>query len=281
MLDHLLSLIAPHSCYGCGLMGYILCQKCKNYINNHPYVGCVLCGQTATSNQCHRHALPYQALWCVAARRGVVARLIDDYKFHHRRAAAEQLAALLAARLPELPPGTVVVPVPTVAHHVRQRGYDHMWLIARSLARQRGWRTARLLRRQTNIVQHHASSATVRRQQAKQFFRLQGCIDSATTYLVVDDIFTTGATLGEAAACLRVVGASRVAAAVIARQGTPRSTTKRGGKVRPDKSPAPDRAALPGLVAPADEEIPVATATREDLLVDEAPGSRRTPRRSP
>lgn len=220
MFDRLLGLIAPHHCYSCGFEGALLCEKCKNYIISQPWTGCVVCGtKLAESSLCRRHRLPYQQAWCLAPRTKAIAALVDGLKFHRQQAAALALAELLAARLPELPTTTVVVPVPTTARHIRRRGYDHMALIARSLARLRGWRYQQPLARTSNITQHFAPSAVVRRAQAKRFFRARQQVAAEKTYLLIDDIFTTGSTLRAAASCLRQAGAQTVLAAVIARQG--------------------------------------------------------------
>jgi ComF family protein len=219
MIDRLLAIIAPHRCYGCGDEGAILCDCCKNDIFETPFTTCVVCREpTAQDNLCSRHTLPYTRLWCVAKREGVLEAVIDGYKFRRVRAAADVLAELLDTSLPDLGPNVVVVPVPTAPRNVRIRGYDHMVLVARALAKRRGWRVSPLLKRQTNATQHFAKTAVVRRKQAKHFFVVHGTIAPDVPYLVIDDIFTTGSTIEAAADCLKRAGAAEVWIGVIARQ---------------------------------------------------------------
>jgi predicted amidophosphoribosyltransferase len=110
-----------------------------------------------------------------------------------------------------------VVPVPTISPHIRERGYDHTLLIARHVARRRKLRLTPLLARQTNTMQRGASKS-VRQKQAAQAFMLNGLVDPTLTYLLLDDIVTTGATLDAAAKMLKAAGAKHVWVAAVAYQ---------------------------------------------------------------
>lgn len=232
-IDTLLSYIAPHYCYGCGATGSLLCRSCLEAMKRHHCQVCVICGQPcAGGNVCRRHALPYEALDCVLWRRGAVARLIDDYKFHRVRAASRVLARILDELLPEYEVSTVVVPVPTASANIRKRGYDHMLLVARQFARRRGLRVERPLVRQTNVTQHYARSAAERRKQAQQFFRARSA-RADVPYLILDDIFTTGSTIAAAAQTLQVAGARDIRVGIIARHGNDK---KAAAKTPPNPS---------------------------------------------
>lgn len=221
MVDAVLGFLAPHHCYGCGEIGSILCLCCKNDVLAEPFLACVLCGQGTGvgGNVCSRHvALPYQRLWCASWRSGVLEQVIDTYKFQRARHAHKVLAELLHRLLPNISEEVCVVYVPTAPKNVRIRGYDHMKLIGDALAQLRGWQVTPLLERNNNITQHFATSAKERSEQAKSFFRLNGQVDPSVTYLLVDDILTTGSTVRAAAECLVDGGAEQVWVAVLARQ---------------------------------------------------------------
>lgn len=219
MIDGLLSIVAPHYCYGCGVQGVILCDCCKNYVYDEPFSGCVLCsGLSKDDNLCSGHTLPYQRLWCVTKREGTVAKVIDAYKFERVGSAHRVLADLVNDSLPDIQGELVIVPIPTAPKNIRIRGYDHMLLVAKRLSKLRGWPVKQLLRRRNNITQHFAKSATERKRQAKEFFEVSGKIDKNLTHLVIDDIFTTGSTVEAAAECLKRAGAENVYISVISRQ---------------------------------------------------------------
>lgn len=229
IVDRLFSVIAPHHCYGCGDSGPILCDCCKNDILEETFSRCVKCASpTRFDNICPAHALPYQHLWCTTERSGAVAAVIDAYKFQRARSAARVLAEMIDHSLPLFEETIVLVPIPTAPQNIRIRGYDHMLLIARLIARQRGWQVASPLKRRSNITQHFAKNAAQRHRQAVNFFEVTGKISPQVTYLVIDDIFTTGSTVAAAVNCLKKAGAERVWVGVLARHVNPRATSRGG-----------------------------------------------------
>lgn len=219
MIDELLSHIAPHHCYGCGIIGQIMCNDCKNYYKELPFGRCLVCLRpTAGVDLCPEHTLPYRRAWCISDRDDILGRIIDDLKFKRVLSAHQTLAELLDERLPDLSAETILVPTPTTARNVRLRGYDHIGAIVKHLAKIRRLQTEQILLRQSSDIQHFAKSAKQRKDQAKNFFRINRSIDPNLNYLIIDDIFTTGATIQAGADCLREAGAENIDVAVIARQ---------------------------------------------------------------
>lgn len=223
MFDTLLSIIAPHYCYRCHKIGGILCIDCKKYIISQKYDICVLCGQPLKNgNLCKKHKIPCDMIWCFTKRNGVVAEIIDDYKFNRVQAAANLLSDFLNDALPSLPKEVAIVPIPTISQNIRRRGFGHIEKIANKLARNRKIECRSLLRRRNNVTQHFTKSSRQRKCQANDFFELSGSVDKNRRYIIIDDIFTTGSTVLAAAECLRKNGAEHVEIAVIARHGRPK-----------------------------------------------------------
>lgn len=218
MIDKLLGIVAPHYCSGCMKPGTLLCDNCKYNIKDEPFAACIVCrGVTATNNLCRRHTLPYQQAWCVGERSDALQRLIGQYKFQYAKSAFRDIGMLVDGRLPDLPDTTIIVPVPTVRSHVRERGYDHTLLIARHIAKKRKLPLRQLIERRTNTKQRDATRS-VRISQAKQAFEVNVPADSSVPYLIVDDVVTTGATVQYAAQALWDAGARVIWVAVVARQ---------------------------------------------------------------
>ena len=174
MIDRLFGIIAPHHCYGCGVTGTVLCDCCKNDILQERNTDNVMNGRTNASNtMCQPDAKPRQPTWCAAPRKGVLADIIDAYKFQRVKAAYRPLAELLFESLPDVPGSPIIIPVPTAPRNIRVRGYDHMALIAKELSRLSGWEVSPLLQRTNNVTQHFAKTAAERKRQAEKFFSIR------------------------------------------------------------------------------------------------------------
>jgi len=219
MIEVILQQVAPHLCFGCGKTGTPLCNNCKYYITSEPFSGCVLCGNVTTEDVCAQHDAPICKAWVVAERRTVLKRIIDAYKFENVKAAATTLVDLIDSRLPLLPAGTVIVPIPTAPSHIRQRGYDHIDILARLLAKRRAMPIARLLQRTSNATQHRLNKAE-RQHEAGGAFHISevATINPDTPLLLLDDIITTGSTISSAARVLADAGAKTIFVATLAYQ---------------------------------------------------------------
>lgn len=218
MLDRLIAAIAPHHCSDCGQLGSIFCNNCKNNHSTRSFDGCVSCGRLTLNGICDKCRTYYDKAWCVGWRKDGLKSLIDHYKFEFAIAASTPLADLLDATLPDLPQQSVIVPIPTVNHHIRRRGFDHTLLVARKLAKRRHRPVQQLLKRKTKTTQRTATSSKQRQEQAQQAFAVTGQVDPDKIYVLVDDIVTTGATINYGAKALKDAGAQYVFVAVVARQ---------------------------------------------------------------
>ncbi|HTJ73214.1 MAG TPA: phosphoribosyltransferase family protein [Verrucomicrobiae bacterium] len=122
---------------------------------------------------------------------------------------------MLSERIGLLPREIIIVPTPTVASHTRVRGYDHTLLLAKYLARAQGLSVKTVLYRQTTTKQRGENRRT-RQAQAKAAFAVKGRLMPDKTYVLIDDVVTTGATLEYGARALKDAGAGDVWVAALA-----------------------------------------------------------------
>lgn len=110
----------------------------------------------------------------------------------------------------------VIVPLPTIPRHKRERGFGHIEKMAKIIAANSAARYQTLLKRINNSVQVGASSE-IRKQQAALAYAINGKIDPALHYFLLDDVWTTGSSMLAAAKILRSAGVQYVNAIVIAK----------------------------------------------------------------
>jgi predicted amidophosphoribosyltransferase len=110
-----------------------------------------------------------------------------------------------------------VVPTPTAPAHMRERGYDHMLLVAQYFALLRGLPLSQVIGKSNMATQHH-SNRQARIAQAQSAFRVLGVVSPGVTYVLLDDVVTTGSTVAEASRVLKEAGARTVWVGAIARQ---------------------------------------------------------------
>lgn len=216
MQEALLDLIMPHYCYSCGVIGSILCEHCKNDIIDERQNHCLKCG-LLINDSCKLCRLPYQKSWTVNYRTPHLASILSHYKYDSVRSLAVPLANILASSTPAFPKNTVIVPIPTIRKHIRQRGFDHSKLLATRFAKLKDCKCRSLLIRKTSTRQVGANK-TERIKQAKSAFSCTEKLDPKANYVLLDDICTTGSTLKYAAKELKLHGAKHIWVAVIAKE---------------------------------------------------------------
>ena len=109
-----------------------------------------------------------------------------------------------------------IVALPTIVKHIRERGFDHMASVVRKLASLNDLEVVEALKRSNNAVQVGADRER-RREQAKTAYTVSDNIDSEQSYLLIDDVWTTGSSMMAAAKVLRDAGCKKIDIAVIAK----------------------------------------------------------------
>lgn len=221
-IERILSVFAPHICVGCGYEGSVFCFECRDSTEALPSI-CYICGKATRSNKtctdCINRMHP-EHVWMFTSYKDTPKSVLWAYKFHQQRAAALPVAECTEQTLPYFAESPLVTFVPTATRHRRQRGFDHAELLAKELARLRGWHYAPLLSRVSQVQQKGATRLQRKEQLKNVFVAHNRSLIKDAHVLLVDDVVTTGATLEACARVLKKAGAARVDAAVFARTPT-------------------------------------------------------------
>ena len=246
LANALASVLFPGPCRICGesleaASRIPICSTCLASLRSYDGPECSRCGRPILS----KAVLPTsqageeiaQNLLCPVCRRGLydfdfarshgpytdeLVRAVILLKYHQVDSLGGWFAAHLAKiveKHPALRDVDVVVPVPQ--HHLRlkERGYNHAELIARPLARYLGrpCRSYLLLRTRPRPDKLRLTVRERWRTVRGAYDIRQGTRVDNFRVLLVDDVFTTGATLDACSRALRHAGASSIAALTVAR----------------------------------------------------------------
>lgn len=146
----------------------------------------------------------------------LVHAAIVEAKFHRNQKAQRMLGIVLEDELLALAEEhtlapLILIPLPLSKERRRSRGYNQVEEIAKHAVHDLSAITLapNILKRVRNTPAQTGLSGRERRENMKGAFLAED-VDSASTYIVVDDVITTGATLNDAVRALKAAGARDV-----------------------------------------------------------------------
>ncbi len=220
IVDLLLGLLYPPSCPSCGREPiqpdpYRFCRGCDARLERC-HTGCPRCGEPGAAHECGRctlHPPRFRlARSALVYREGTdVARAVQRWKYDRDEVIGAALAALFRNRFAaDLPSYDRIVPVPGDPVRLRQRGFNPALILARAIAPERTLLDPALLRRRDGRSQV-GSGRRSRLAHAEEAYAVRtGRRADGARVLLVDDVFTTGATAGSCTAALLRAGAALV-----------------------------------------------------------------------
>jgi ComF family protein len=222
-----LDLLFPPQCAGCGAPGTEFCDRCAQLVEPVPDTICARCGRPQAlavrlCADCRTAPSPLAGSRAAALHTEPLRQAIHALKYEDRPQLAGPLGRYLVAVFQHDPWQSIadrfdaVVPAPLHAERLRERGYNQSELLAATLCDacgltlRPGWiARVRATRQQVGL------NAAERRQNVAGAFRSSDDV-AGTTLLLVDDVYTTGATLRACAEAARAAGANQVYALTLA-----------------------------------------------------------------
>jgi ComF family protein len=195
------AVLVPVDCAGCAAPDRALCPACRGSLAPAPAWHQLPDGTPAVSG------LDYA---------GTVRQVILAFKEKGRTDLARQLAAPLTVALEQIAPAAgrmppELAPVPTSRASYRRRGYDPVAI----LVRRAGLSASRVLRHSRGTLEQKTLDMESRSRNLAGSLRAAYPLNGRS-FILVDDVMTTGATLAEAARAIREAGAAVTAAVTVA-----------------------------------------------------------------
>lgn len=211
----LIDLLFPGCCVSCGHEGNCLCDRCieKIKISKNP--------DPVRIPAAH----PLMGVWIAADYDDeIIAAAIKAFKYQLLPDLGDKLAGLMSAHLSANESFRTlkfdhVVPVPLSRRRLNWRGFNQSEILGAALCRRLNRRFAcNLLRRIRYTHPQVGLPAAERFKNIRGIFTVSPEYEIAgTKILLLDDVVTSGATLGECARILVEAGAKEVWAAVVAK----------------------------------------------------------------
>ena|SRR5436190_15490871 len=215
----LLDLVLPRRCAACGGGEELLCGACHAALRRLEGPLCARCGAPAAwpverCRECAGRRIPFASARAAVAYDGPARPLVSAWKERGLRPLAREFSALVVETVPR-PPVEELAFVPGDPDRSLKRGQNAAEALARELALRWELPVRGLLVRAKPARPQRGLSREERRRNVRGSFAAAGA--PAARIALVDDVYTTGATVAAATTELRRAGARLVHVVTFAR----------------------------------------------------------------
>jgi competence protein ComFC len=211
----LANLFYPQRCVGCSRRASdVLCRACFEAL---PFIGRPVCGRCGAPtafevygcNECRDKDFGFDGARASLRYEGVGKELVRALKYKgYVRVVEKVMAPLMANLLLDSGRFDLVVQVPLHRSRLARRGFNQAELIARGVAERINTPVLDKLKAVRRTRDQVELSVEARRANVAGAYESRGPVASRS--LLVDDVFTTGATSSECARVLRKAGAKEI-----------------------------------------------------------------------
>ena len=220
-MPNLLDFIFPKKCVNCGKVGDYFCEECLNEVETIDKPICAICKRNSTGGRTHfacRKEYGLDGLIVAFKYKGPVKRAISKIKYKWVYDIESVFIDELLKQFNKIDiPKLILVPVPLHAKRKNWRGFNQSEKLAGNLAKKLGTEKLELLRRTRETKPQVGLSREERNKNIRGAFSLISDYDlSEEIIILVDDVYTSGATIAECSKVLKKGGAKSVWGLVIA-----------------------------------------------------------------
>jgi competence protein ComFC len=220
-LSALADLFYPERCVGCERRASdVLCRACFEAL---PYVGSPFCGRcglptafaTPLCEECKNVDFAFESARAPLKYEGVGKKIVHALKYRGYKRVVDRLAAPPMLQVIDDARFDAVVPVPLHRSRLRKRGFNQAELLARSVAGRLRAPVSDTLEAVRSTRDQIELSAAQRRANVAGAYEAKEPLRGRI--LLVDDVFTTGATMSTCAETLLRAGAREIHALSLCR----------------------------------------------------------------
>lgn len=226
VVDNAIDQVFPIQCVACHKYGATLCATCAQQADPIPPTICLTCGrpeerQIAACSTCQQFSHSFGGMSLEFSRSATlftspIREAVHGLKYENRMELAAPMARYLFAAFRGYPWIDLyalidaVVPVPLHAKRLADRGYNQAELLAEQFCRFVDIPCVpTLLQRSQNTESQVGKNIAERQRNVGEAFCASTLLPGLVV-LLVDDVYTTGATLHSCAAALKAAGAAHV-----------------------------------------------------------------------
>jgi len=215
----LLDLVIPVRCAACGEPGQPLCAGCRARLVRIARTFCGRCGAPTAwpvdrCRECAGRRIAFATARAAVVYDDPARRLVTAWKERGLRTLSAQAAELVAETVPR-PSAYTITFVPADDDRRLKRGHNPAERLAAGLGDAWQLPIVSLLKRAPGVRPQRGLPLAERRRNVRNVFQATG--SAPRSLVLVDDVYTSGATVSAAASALRKAGAHRVEVVTFAR----------------------------------------------------------------
>lgn len=226
--NFLKDIFAPKKCYSCWKEWHFLCEECLEKIGYYESI-CPVCKQLSRDFEVHFYCKKDtvyldKVIILTHYQNKIIQKLIKDAKFYHKKDILEDLAAHLSKKLfehiEEKKEEILLIPTPMYFWKKIKRGYNQSEILVKSMSKncQIPYNNSLIYKTRKTKPQSHLNKIERIENLKNAFILDKNEIEKyrQKTFVIVDDVVSTGTTLSELAKLLKKSGIKKVYAITIA-----------------------------------------------------------------